>query len=70
MRFFFYQTITSGPLFHGLKPFLIWLRIREVIRQSRWIFSVNDTAVADTAVSMKLLWPTPRNQLCKLGSNQ
>jgi hypothetical protein len=29
---FFHQTIPPGPLIHGLKPFCIWLRIREDIR--------------------------------------
>jgi hypothetical protein len=43
---FFHQTIPSGPLIHGLKPFPIWHRIREVIRQSPWHSGANDTAVA------------------------
>jgi hypothetical protein len=58
--------IKQSHLGHG--PFRIWLRNRKVIRQSRWHSSVNDTAVADTAVSMTPLWPTPRIQLCKPGS--
>jgi hypothetical protein len=42
--FFFHQTTRSGPLIHRLKHFRIWLRIREVIRQSRCLSGVNDTA--------------------------
>jgi hypothetical protein len=37
----FHQTIPPGPLIHGLKPFCIWVRIREVIRQSRCLSGVN-----------------------------
>jgi hypothetical protein len=67
---FFHQTIPSGHLNHWLKPFWIWLRIREVIRQSRWhsahhcrwLSGINDTTEADTAVSMTPLRPTQRCQ--------
>jgi hypothetical protein len=38
--------IPPGPLINGLKPFCIWLRIREDIRQSRCSSGVNDTAGA------------------------
>jgi hypothetical protein len=31
----FHRTFPSEPLIHGLKPFRIWVRIREDIRQSR-----------------------------------
>jgi hypothetical protein len=54
---FFHQTIPSGPLIHRLKHFWIWLRIRKVIWQSRWLSSVNDTAQAAWAVSLTPLRP-------------
>jgi hypothetical protein len=40
---FFHQTIPAGPLIHGLKPFRIRLRIREVFRQSRCLTGVIST---------------------------
>jgi hypothetical protein len=59
---FFHQTIPSGPLIHGLKPFRIRLRIREVIRQSRCLSGVNDTAKASLGVSLTSLNPPERCQ--------
>jgi hypothetical protein len=56
----FHQTIPSGPLIR------IWLRICEVILQSRW--HNGGTAEADKTVTMTPLWPTQGLQLCKLGS--
>jgi hypothetical protein len=50
-RYFCHHTIPSGPLISRLKPFRMWLRIREVIRLCRWFSGVNDTAVADNAYS-------------------
>jgi hypothetical protein len=55
---FFHQTMPSGPLIHGLKPFRIWLRICKVNRQK----------VVASAVSMTPLRPHQRIQLCKLGT--
>jgi hypothetical protein len=65
---FFHQTILSGPLIHGLNPFRIRLRIREVIWQSRCLSGVNETAKAAWTVSMTLLRQPLRIQLCKLDS--
>jgi hypothetical protein len=64
---FFHQTIPPGALIHGLKHFCIWLRIREVIRQSRCLSGVIDTAGAAPAVSLIPLVPPQRIQLRKLG---
>jgi hypothetical protein len=48
----FSSTTSPVPLIHGLKPFRIWLRIREGNRQG-WLHSgVNDTAMHITVVSM------------------
>jgi hypothetical protein len=44
------------PLIHGLKPVRMWLRIREVIRQSRCLSGVMGTAVANTAVLAMPTW--------------
>jgi hypothetical protein len=57
---FFHQTIPPGPLINGLKYFCIWLRIREVIRQSRCTSGVIDTAGAASVVSMTPLVPPQR----------
>jgi hypothetical protein len=60
MRFstlgFFHQTIPHGSLIHGLTPFCIWLRIRKVIRQSRCLSGVNDTAGDASADSAMQTW--------------
>jgi hypothetical protein len=64
----FYQRIPSGPLIHGLKLILLWLRICEVIWQSWCLGDVIDTAEAPWAVSMTPLRPPERIQLCELGS--
>jgi hypothetical protein len=53
---FFHQTIPSGPLINGLKPFRIWLRICEVIRQSRCLNGVIDTTEAWN-LEFERLWP-------------
>jgi hypothetical protein len=41
---------------HGLKPFQIWLRIREVIRQSRCLGGAKDTVEANTTDSAMQTW--------------
>jgi hypothetical protein len=56
MRFltfgFSFKTIPSEPLIHGLTPFRIRLRIREIIRKSRCHSGGIDSAVSASAVSM------------------
>jgi hypothetical protein len=47
---FFHQTTSSGSLIHRLKPFRIWLLIREDNRQS-WLHS----GVIETAVTLDLI---------------
>jgi hypothetical protein len=52
---FFHQTVPSGPLIHGLRPFRVWLRNYEDIQQSRLDSGVIDTAVLGTGSKANLL---------------
>jgi hypothetical protein len=47
----FSSSIPSGPLINRLTHFCIWLRIREVIRQSQCTSGVNDTVGAASVIS-------------------